>query len=84
MNSLQDLLRQNVVLALVQRNITCPVTGEVLDVRTCVVLTDADGDPAGVLSQKGWRAIADGTLPDVLDKLRAQGIGPDQATVKGA
>jgi hypothetical protein len=33
--------------------------GHVLDVRTCVVLNDRDGDPRAVLSPEGWAAISD-------------------------
>jgi len=68
MNTLEDLLRRNVIVNLVQRNITCPVTGEVLDVRTCVVLLDNDGDPRAVLSQEGWREV----LAQVGEKHAAQ------------
>jgi hypothetical protein len=53
----QDLMRKQLVLALVQRAIFCPVTHEVLDVRTCVVVLDADEDPTAVLSPEGYRQL---------------------------
>lgn len=55
--TLEDILRKQMVSYLVSRNITCPVTEKVLDTRTCVVLTDRDGDPAFVLSPEGWAAV---------------------------
>lgn len=50
-------VRRGMVLGLVAREIICPYTGQVLDVRNCVVLNDADGDPAFVLSQEGWASL---------------------------
>jgi hypothetical protein len=55
---LQEHLRTQLVRYLVQRAITCPITGDVLDVRTCAVVLDADGDPAAVFSPEGGRLIA--------------------------
>lgn len=37
---------------------TCPLTGEVLDVRTCAVLTSRSGDPIAVLSPTAAEQIA--------------------------
>lgn len=43
-------MHRQMVKALVQRNIFCPVTGEVLDMDTCTVILDSDGDPAMVFA----------------------------------
>jgi hypothetical protein len=63
--TLQELMHQNMITSLVQRNILCPVTREVLDVRTCVVLLDRDGDPTAVLSQRGHRETPAQVLADL-------------------
>lgn len=55
----EQTIRQNFVKFLVQQKIFCPITGDVLDVRTCVVILDADGDPAGVISPAAYRRIAE-------------------------
>ena len=75
-------VHRQMVRALVSRAITCPRTGDVLDVRTCVVLLDSDGDPVAVVSQQGWRqCIADGTAESLAT---TNGVTPDPDTVKGA
>lgn len=59
--TLAEKLDAELVRGLVSKAITCPITGEVLDVRTCVVLEDSDSDPKLVLSQDGWKkAVASG------------------------
>ncbi len=45
---LETRLRNELIRYLVQRAIFCPLTGQVLDYRTCTVLLDADGDPVSV------------------------------------
>lgn len=77
---LQTLMHGELLRLIVARQITCPRTGEVLDVRTCVVLLDADGDPAAVLSQKGWQEIAQDTA--ILANLGVKGLAVDLATVR--
>lgn len=67
---------------LVQRAITCPRTGVLLDMDTCVVLVDADGDPAAVVSQAGWAQIVK-EGGDALLKSTA-GIVADPTSVKEA
>jgi hypothetical protein len=56
--TLEKILRDEMVRYLVTKAIFCPVTGQVLDERTCVVLNDIDGDPLMVLSPDGWTRIA--------------------------
>lgn len=78
-SDLETHMRRQMVTMLVQRAIFCPNTGQVLDVRTCVVLVDTDGDPAYVLSQDGWRnLVAEGMEATLAEK----GITVDPATVK--
>ncbi|MCS5735789.1 hypothetical protein [Herbiconiux daphne] len=55
--TLENIVRGQMVAYLVGRVITCPVTGAVLDARTCVTFIDADGDPAYVVSPEAWEAI---------------------------
>lgn len=80
-------MRQALLKALVQRAITCPRTGEVLDIRTVVVFVDSDGDPAAVMSQAGYAEFAAeckavGTTADA--RLAHLNLTVDPATVKGA
>lgn len=78
MQDIEERMRKQLVRFLVQRNITCPATGEVLDMDTCVVLVDSDGDPKAVLSQAGWAAMDDAHKA----KLAAMDCTVDPATVK--
>ncbi|TIH33806.1 hypothetical protein [Subtercola vilae] len=59
--TLESILRDQMVTYLVSRSITCPITGKVLDTRTCVTVTDRDGDPSVVLSPKGCTDDLDST-----------------------
>lgn len=43
--TLADILRKELKRSIIQRQITCPITGKVLDVRTAVFSVDNDGDP---------------------------------------
>ena len=52
-------IRQNFVRSIVQRKITCTLTGKVLDFETCGVVLDKDGDPVDVFD------------PAALDNVRA-------------
>ena len=88
MTTLRAILRQNMVTGLVQRAILCPVTGQILDVRTCVVLVDSDGDPAAVLSQDGYRNTPAGRLVELgltadPDTVRPAGGSADQPAAGG-
>lgn len=69
----QEVDRQ-MVLFIVQRNIFCPVTGAVLDVRTCKWFVDADGDPAYVLSPEAYDAVMG--MPNTLAALADKGLFP--------
>lgn len=55
---LQEHVRGQLKKSLVMRHITCNITGDVLDVRTCVTVNDADGDPAYVFSPAGWDQLS--------------------------
>ena len=72
MDTLETLLREQMVTWLISKAITCPVSGALLDVQTCVVLVDADGDPARVLSPEGWKTLA--ARPGALDTLATFGL----------
>ena len=54
---IEKKMRQELVRYLVQKTIFCPWKGTVLDMRTCVVMVDTDGDPAAVMSQEAWQTI---------------------------
>jgi hypothetical protein len=72
MDDLETLLRKQMVGYLVSNTMLCPISGALLDVRTCVVLVDADGDPARVFSPEGWAKIA--AYPDGLDLFKKAGL----------
>lgn len=80
-NMLVDTMRTELVRHLVSHLITCPATGEVLDMDTCVVFVDADGDPAAVVSQTGYRQIL-AERPATIDILAAKGLTLDTDTVQ--
>jgi hypothetical protein len=80
-NPLEERMRKELVTYMVQRKIFCPVTNEVLDVRTCVVFLDDDGDPADVVSQAGYQHLKE-YAPDKLETLKGMGYTVDESTVK--
>lgn len=77
---IRTAVHAGMVRSLVMRAMTCPRSGEVLDVRTCVVLLDDDGDPTAVLSQRGWRTLPD----DIRADLTTAGVTVDPTTVRGS
>lgn len=77
MPTLRETVDAELIRALVARQITCPRTGELLDVRTAVVIRDGDGDPVAVLAQSGY---ADTTNEERSDWRRA-GLFVDHDTV---
>lgn len=63
----------------VGRQITCPRSGEVLDVRTAVFLIGQDGLPSHALSQSGFRScLLDGTIKQLIER----GLTVDFTTIK--
>lgn len=78
--TLEAILRHQMVTFLVSKNIVCPRTGAALDARTCVVLTDRDGDPAAVVSPAGWEQITGDS--DTLARLAEHGLTVDSTTVR--
>ena len=76
----EQTIRQNFVKFLVQQKIFCPVTGDVLDVRTCVVILDADGDPTQVISPRAYRELLDASERTGLGIL-AEGYTFDENTL---
>lgn len=64
-------VRRQLLTYIIQRNIFCPVSGEVLDVRTAKYFVDKDGDPAYVLSPKVYDAVV--TNPGLVAQMEARG-----------
>lgn len=63
MTDLTDRLEHEMYAWLVGKYMTCPATGKVLDVRTAVVVEEADGiKTLGVFSPEGWAEIKDRVL----------------------
>jgi hypothetical protein len=60
---LETKMRTELIKFLVQKHIFCPFSeafglpSRVLDVRTCVVILDPDGDPKSVMSPEAWEHI---------------------------
>lgn len=71
---IQQEVDRQMVRYIVQRNIFCPVTGAVLDVRTCKWFVDADGDPAYVLSPEAYDAAV--SEPEIMSALATKGLFP--------
>jgi hypothetical protein len=57
MPTIEGIMRGVLLKALISKAIQCPITGQLLDIRTAVVINDADGDPALVFSPAGWQVI---------------------------
>lgn len=75
---IQQEVDRQMVRYIVQRNIFCPITGAVLDVRTCKWLVDADGDPAYVMSPEVFDAVVYGLNTEkgkaIVDALAEKGL----------
>jgi len=54
---IKSTVHNNMIKRLVGQRIT-DADGQVLDVRTVVVIDDADGDPVAVFSPDEWRRIS--------------------------
>lgn len=54
---IETRLRSEMVKYMVQKQIFCPVTGRVLDVRTVKYLVDRDGDPAYIMDPVAYDVI---------------------------
>lgn len=78
--AIRETVDRELIRALVARQITCPRTGALLDVRDCVVLRDSDGDPAYVMSQAGWADVVEGGGGALLEA--SHGLKADPATVR--
>jgi len=48
MSDMEKTMRREMVRSLVMRRITCRFTGSILDMDTCAVILDGDGDPMDV------------------------------------
>lgn len=58
MRSMVEAIHEEWIRGLVQKQIFCPITGHVLDYRTCAVVRDADGDPVGVYDPAVLKALS--------------------------
>jgi hypothetical protein len=76
--SFEEPMRKMLLHSIVTRQIFCRLTGDVLDVDTCVVVLDADGDPCSVFSPRGFQQMLD-TGVDV-DKMLSLGYTWDKST----
>lgn len=70
MATLGQHLNEIVKLAIVQKSIVCPRSGDVLDIKTAVFAYDADGDPVAAISPAGLASVTDAERAD----WRAAGI----------
>lgn len=52
MANLRSIVDTEMIRFLVARDITCSVTGTVLDIDTCIVIRDTDGDPVAVFAHE--------------------------------
>lgn len=77
---LRERVYRSLVQHLVTRNITCLRTGNVLDVRTCVVFVDSNDEPSIVMSPEGYLDMVE-TQPDALERLAENGLRPDPDTI---
>lgn len=78
--SLESHFRKQMVLMLVQKHIFCPFSADVLDVDTCVVVLDSDGDPCRVMSPRAYTAIVKVANDKGVDPL-GEGYTFDPATI---
>ena len=74
-SDIEKAVDRQMVMYIVQRNIFCPVTGAVLDIRTCKWFVDKDGDPAYVLSPEAYNAAVG--IPEVVQGLAEKGLYPN-------
>lgn len=79
-SDLEVRMRRELLLYIVQRNIWCPVNGQVLDVDDCVVFLDEDGDPKAAVSQAGYTELIE-NHPGKVAILTAAGMTVDPTTV---
>lgn len=75
-SDIQQFLEKQLVLYIVQRDIFCPITGAVLDVRTCKWFVDADGDPAVVVAAEAYDAAV--SVPSIMTVLAEKGLFPSE------
>lgn len=71
---IQQRVDRQMVLFIVQRNIFCPISGSVLDIRTCKWFVDKDGDPAYVVSPEVYDRVV--VQPDTVTALAERGLYP--------
>lgn len=57
--SLKEMMDERMIQFLVQKTIMCPITGKVLDMDTCAVVRDRDGDAVAVYAPEVLDALDD-------------------------
>lgn len=63
MSDLQEHVQRELLRYALQRTITCPITGAVLDVRTAVMVENSAGTAVlGVVSPEAWKQVKDNVL----------------------
>lgn len=75
---IQKTVDKQMLRYIIQRQITCPITGEVLDIDTACYFVDRDGCPAYVLSPEAYRASVD--HPRIVSALEDKGLFPMEAS----
>lgn len=77
-SDIEQAVDKQMLLYIIQRQITCPVTGEVLDIRTARYFVDRDGSPAYVLSPEAYDAAV--SKPSIVNALEDKGLFPMEAS----
>lgn len=78
-NSFEAMMRKSLLLNIVQRDITCRLSNKVLDIDTCVVILDSDGDPFAVFAPEGYKMMLDTGYPP--EQMLQEGYTFDQSTI---
>lgn len=75
-NEMERTVRQEMVRALVMRRITCRFTGRVLDMDTCAVVLDPDGDPMDVADPSVLELLGDAGIKAIEDEGCSIAVAP--------
>lgn len=77
---IEEMMRRELVRYIVQRSIFCPVSGVVLDMDTCTVILDSDGDPAFVVAPSVGKKMKE--MLDAGERVLAEGYTLDETTLR--
>jgi hypothetical protein len=78
---IEEMMRRELVRYLIQKTIFCPFTGAVLDMDTCTVILDSDGDPAIVCSPEAGRLIKE-KIDEGITVFTNEGYTLDESTLR--